>query len=198
MYIDIAVLLIILVMTIWGLKKGLIMELFSLFGVFISVICTKYITPFMSDTLSLNINDKRITYMVIYVISFLIVFIGLFMLSLLLKKIVKALYLGKLDKSGGAIIGFTKGILISCIIVILVIVASKFEKESAKQLKESRTVEIALKASPSILKFFPKEVRERVEKYKNNKNIEKEIKKLMEKKDEIIENISDKVNEINK
>lgn len=133
--------------SIVGFKKGLVREVASLFGLFISIISVFYFSDKLSNLIEmfLNLNST-----VAYIISCLLIFLTVISLvSYLAKIITKALSiiaLGFLNRMTGLIFGLFKWIIISSSI-IFIINKILFLNEFTEQLKGNQ-METSIMYSP--------------------------------------------------
>lgn len=102
-----------------GIKNGLIVELASLIslfvGVYIAVKFSSVVGAALGDTISTSKTGKVIA----FVITFIASVVGIHYLAKLLTKIVSAVFLGWLNKLGGAVFGLLKTVLIVGIVLSL-------------------------------------------------------------------------------
>tara|TARA_B110000914_G_scaffold346_1_gene326 strand:+ start:481 stop:1005 length:525 start_codon:yes stop_codon:yes gene_type:complete len=118
-----------------GFKRGLVREVASLFGLFISIISVFYFSDQLSNLIEIFLN---LTSTVAYIISCLVIFLTvIYLVSYLAKIITKALSivaLGFLNRVTGLIFGLFKWIIISSSI-IFIINKILFFNEFSEQLK---------------------------------------------------------------
>jgi membrane protein required for colicin V production len=117
MFFDIIVLVVVGILTIAGLFSGMVKQLFGLAGVIGGYMlamryyqfCSKYLTSFHSGT------ARAISFVVI----FLACIVAAHIIGWLVGKIVTISGLGFFNKLGGGLLGFVKGCLIICVMVIV-------------------------------------------------------------------------------
>ena len=104
-----------------GFKRGLVREVASLFGLFISIISVFYFSDQLSNLIEIFLN---LTSTVAYIISCLVIFLTvIYLVSYLAKIITKALSivaLGFLNRVTGLIFGLFKWIIISSSIIFII------------------------------------------------------------------------------
>ncbi len=119
--IDLIIIVIILFGIIRGYSKGLIIELSSFFGIFISFFIAGNVDNFLSNEISafLSVNSDLLN-----TISFIIIFILSYLLIIYLAKgftkLAKVVYLGLLNSVLGGVFGGLKLILILLIITKII------------------------------------------------------------------------------
>lgn len=220
MYIDAILLIIVVLSLFFGIKKGLIFEFFSLFGLFITAMLTKQLVGKVYEYINTTGTDQyNIKFILAYVLTFLGIYIVLYLILLIAKKFFETILLGWLDKLGGAIVGFLKGVIISLFIAVILIGISNFNDTVKKYYTESYTSKLMDEVYPAFLKFLPEDFSDKVNSFQqkkqfdniidrvindNNDKIQKVIKEKVEnldteKLDEILNDDSkdmDKINEI--
>lgn len=117
-----------------GFIKGLLSQVFSIAGVVLGVffsyrygILVSYLFPF----------SKNISKIISYIGVFLIIYLFFFLTGLLLKKFVKAIKLGWIDRILGGAFGFIKAVFI---IFIFVFILKEFRIELTKKSIIAREV----------------------------------------------------------
>lgn len=116
---DIIVLAIILILTIIGWWKGLVKQLFGLAGVIAGyILAVKYYQPCAKFLTGIHPGTARI-------ISFIAIFLACIIVAHLVGWAVGRLTtgpkMGFLNRVGGALLGFVKGCVVVCILVIVLI-----------------------------------------------------------------------------
>lgn len=101
-----------------GIKNGLIVEFASLISFFVGI----YIAVKFSSVVGSFIGDSKSAKVFAFVLTFILVVIGIHLLAKVFSKIASALFLGLINRIGGAIFGGLKTAL------ILGVVLSLFQK----------------------------------------------------------------------
>ena len=133
-------LVIIIFCIILSVRRGLFLEIISFWNLFISFVLTFTFFETMAESLE-NFSGSfyKMDDMIIKPISFVVVFISIFMLSsFLTNRIfgrVKIKFLLIIDKVGGALLGITRGFIISSLVLIIVVMFPA--TESIWQKKEN-------------------------------------------------------------
>lgn len=185
MYIDIILLLIIIISLIIGIKRGLIFEFFSLFGIITAAfLARKFVDSVYNFFVKKEADTNLFLFVFSYIITFLAVYIVLYLIILLLKKFFETILLGWVDRLGGGIVGIIKGFLLSFIILIILTVVANFNKDLSGYLKRSYAGKMMSHVSPAIIKIFPTEIETKVNKftnknYVNGKNIDELLDSLL-------------------
>jgi len=153
---DILIITILLYCLIRGVFRGLLKEMSSLVGVLGGFYAAysyygevgKYLKKWITDPNYINI------------ISFFLVFISVFIiisvLGIIIKYILKIVFLGWVDRIFGAVFGILKGILIGS---VLLIVITAFHSGSANIITTSKTAPYLHVISGKMIKVTPKEIK---------------------------------------
>jgi membrane protein required for colicin V production len=152
---DIIVLAVIGILTIAGLFSGMVKQLFGLAGVIGGYIlamryyqlCSKYLTSFHPGTAR--------------VISFVVIFLACIVVAHIIGWLVGKLFsisgLGFLNRIGGGLLGFVKGCLIVCVVVIIL---NAFFPADTDFYKGSYTIKYIQQATAMFKKVSREEIRD--------------------------------------
>ena len=179
MYIDLILALIMILSIGMGIKKGFMFEFFTIFGIFISMLFTRALINPVSNNL-IKVEENSIQYVFVYIIIFLSVYGLLFLVIFLSKKFFETIFLGWVDKVAGGVLGFLKGVLVSTVILVLVVVAAKFNSEVELQLKASFSGKTIEYTAPLFKAFLPKDFGKKFEDYMRNDKMNEIIDKILE------------------
>ncbi len=83
------------------------------------------------------------------------------------------------DRVLGAFLALSKGILINVLIFLVLLVISKFNLKVEEELKVSRMYKISEKFTENTILFLPSEIKDMLEKYEYEKEIQKVIEKSL-------------------
>lgn len=175
MLVDISVIFILVLFFLIGYKKGVIAEFISFSALLFNIVLTKEMTPIIIGNLEFSTTNKLYN-IFIYVIIFAVTyFIFATIIGFLLRTIS-----GKkrffIDSLIGAILGLAKGFLIVIILFLVLLVVSKFDVKVEKEVKTSRLFEISNRFTEITIVFLPTDIKDLIEKYNYEKEIEKAIK----------------------
>jgi membrane protein required for colicin V production len=98
-----------------GIRNGLIVEFASLISFFVGI----YIAVKFSSVVGGFIGDSKSAKVLAFVLTFILVVIGIHLLAKVFSKIASALFLGLINRIGGAIFGGLKTALILGVILSL-------------------------------------------------------------------------------
>lgn len=98
-----------------GIKNGLIIEFASLVSFFVGI----YLAVKFSNIVGAFIGDSKTAKVFAFIVTFILVVVGIFLLAKGLSKVASALFLGILNRIGGAIFGAVKTALILGVILSL-------------------------------------------------------------------------------
>ncbi len=181
-YLDVIIGLILLLFAYKGLKKGLIVEAFSLAAFIIGIYGAMYLSDITAKGLSKIIDaPQEIMTIIAFIITFIILAILVTLIGKLISKIVEALFLGFIDKIGGFVFGMVKGALLVSILILVLNFFGLTDIVDNKTKKNS----FLYRSTESIAYYL----------YDNydvvNKTIEKNIKKGIDTIEDFAEEIND-------
>lgn len=133
--IDIIVPAVIIVGTIIGWKKGFVETVSSFAGFFVGLVIAKMLYGVVGQWLAPSLGDHvSIACLIAFLFIWVAVPVGLSMAGNLLTHILKALPLiGKVNSMGGALIGFIKWFILTCLIVNALIFAGIIGPDTVEQ-----------------------------------------------------------------
>ena len=116
---DIVILVVLCVFTFLGLKRGLIQAVIPLFGLVAAIYLAGRMQESLAKSLGFIDNDS-----VASIVAFGIILGGVFLvvcvIAIAMKKFVSVMFLGWIDKQGGAILGFVVGWLVCSMVVAII------------------------------------------------------------------------------
>lgn len=190
MTLDIIVLIILILNTIWGIKKGLILSITSFFGlIFSAILSLNYLDDFYIKLISLtdtpytnsatpyiesfynSMHQNQFVYIIAYVILLIFFYFAIYILGLLIKMFFRLILLEWLDRLGGAVFGLTKGIVISLVLLSLISFSSQYNRVLNKALNESYSFQYMPQISKTFWSFVPSNTQVRIREYFNKKNL---------------------------
>lgn len=196
MYFDLIIAAILIVSIGLGIKKGFLLEFFSLFGVIVSIFFTKKMVTFLTLHNILKSEGSKSSYLITYFIIFIVIYIIFFLLILSIRKFIKNLFIGWIDRGLGGVIGAVKGLLIIFVIMIITIGLSYVNKDIKSSFESSFSRKLFSKLSPDASKFFPEKISSVIEKYKKDKSIEEIIIKSVKEREKKENEESKEVQEV--
>ena len=177
MYLDILALIILGNFILIGLKRGLIVEFLSVFGIIINLYITHKLTPRLSGIFEKYAisQDEVYNYAITFVLIFIIITICVYIIGTILKKQEISLIFRLL----GGVIGFGKGIIILMIGLVFFNTAQPKIKSLKKITRDSLTNEYFLDISKDIEEYIPQSFREKLREVRIKKDIKKQIKEFL-------------------
>lgn len=153
---DILIIIILLYCLVRGIFRGLLKEMSSLIGVLVGFYAAytyynelgKYLKKWITDPNYIN----TLSFLLIFICVFLIISI----LGIIIKYILKIVFLGWVDRVFGAVFGISKGILIGS---VLLIVFSAFLSGNSNIIKTSKTAPYLSAISNKMIKVTPKDLK---------------------------------------
>ncbi|MBN1467613.1 MAG: CvpA family protein [Fusobacteriaceae bacterium] len=178
MLVDNLVLVILLMFTVMGYRKGVITEFISFSALLFNVVLSKEITPYIVKKLNITVENK---FYDIFVYSG--IFIATYVIfTLVIKFMLRTVTVNKklfIDKVTGGLLGLVKAIFINVLLLLVLLVVSKFNREVDKKLSESKSYELFTQFDESTMMFLPEEIKETIKKFDYEKEIDKAIKESL-------------------
>jgi len=140
-WVDIVVLILVVRGVYLGIKHGLTAELFSFIGILLSLVCAVSWYSQIADVLVINFSlpiwlSQLLCFMVIAQLIRIIFKYGLAMLL----RVLNVQFLPQLERIGGGVVGFGRGIIISSILLLaMVLISNNYLNESIYQKSFSGT-----------------------------------------------------------
>jgi membrane protein required for colicin V production len=170
---DIILIIILVYCFIRGIFRGLLKEISSLIGVLGGFYAAYTYYKEAGIYLKRWISDPNY----INILSFLIIFISIFLiisiLGIIIKYILKIVFLGWVDRVFGGVFGIMKGILIGS---VLLIVFTAFLSSDSSMIKNSRLSQYITTISDKMIKVTPKDLKHEYQ--TKRQDIEKAWKKI--------------------
>ncbi len=154
---DILLIIIVVFCVIRSWSKGFIREIFSILGIIVGVLVASRYYQLLFPYVGRYISDDAF----ISLLSFTLVFLGTFtivaVLGMLVKALVRIMFVGWVDHTMGGIFGFVKGLLfVSLIIWIL----TTFLPKGSSLLRGSRFSPYIARASRIFVVMIPKKLKD--------------------------------------
>jgi membrane protein required for colicin V production len=156
---DIIVLIVICLMTIYGIWKGFIRQILSIAGIVVGyIVAVKYYADLASY---LKLSDPNLAKIISFIILFVACVIVFAALAFLLNKVFKLPGLGMINTFFGGVIGFLKGFLVVALLVIVLIALLPADNPV---LSKSITAPYILRALTNIHRAIPKDIKAQYQK----------------------------------
>jgi membrane protein required for colicin V production len=156
-FFDIILIIILLYCFIRGIFRGLLKEFSSLIGVLGGFYAAYTYYGNLGIYLKRWISNPNY----INILSFLIIFICIFLIvsaiGIIIKYILKIVFLGWVDRVFGGIFGILKGILIGC---VLIVVFTAFLPNDSTVIKNSKISAYISTISDNMIKVTPKDMKQ--------------------------------------
>ena len=155
---DLFLIILIGVSSIYGLFRGLIKEIVSLLAVVLGLVGASRLYESASPWLkNLGLGDQAAK-ILSFIILFLIIFIALVLTGKLLHAFIHAVFLGWLDRLAGIGFGFLRGIILSGILILILTITLS---ERAPILTQSRLAPPVMHISRVLLSLVPDNLQKR-------------------------------------
>jgi membrane protein required for colicin V production len=125
---DIIILVVVALLTLYGLKKGFIISLATLAGLLLGIYLAIHFSHYASGLIEQNFHPSSFWLPALaYSLTFLVVLIGVYLVGKMVEKMVEMAGMSILNHIGGAILGFAKGVLIMSAVLYLIALADPKE-----------------------------------------------------------------------
>lgn len=175
MYLDIAVLIILVISILFGIKNGFVVEFISTFGVIINFVITQKITPMVLEYIEEYIGTNyTFTYVIVFIIIFILFSILIHILNIILKKGPVSF----LSRVFGGVLSLLKGVVIVLLILLIFNITVENFPKYKKYGKDSIVNTEFLNFSENIDEYMPEVFKQKLREIRDNKTIDKYIDKL--------------------
>jgi len=153
---DIIIVVIMVISICYSIYRGFIREIFSLLGIIAGFIAASQFYLVGANYLKQWIENPSISKIISFLAILIIVTIGVSLLGRLIRKLIKAIKLGWLDRLIGGCFGFVKGLFIVCILLLILIA---FLSPQSRILAESKLSPYVITMSRVLTSFVPNNLR---------------------------------------
>lgn len=152
---DIILGIFLLILTLWGVKKGFIASVIQLLGLVIAFIVVSKLGHFVKSWLMNEFNLSEILAVIAsYIIIFIVIMIIVRIIIFLMHRFVELLHLKWLNRLLGGLFSLANGILILSILTIILNI-SPFDKEIRKFTHESHIMKVVRSVTNILEKNYP-------------------------------------------
>jgi len=125
---DIVILVVVALLTLYGLKKGFIVSLATLAGLLLGIYLAIHFSHYAAGLIERNFHPSSFWLPALaYSATFLVVLIVVYFIGKMVEKLVEAAGMSILNHLGGALLGFAKGVLIMSAVLYLIALADPKE-----------------------------------------------------------------------
>jgi membrane protein required for colicin V production len=117
---DVVIIFIAGISIIFGVKRGLVKESFSLLALILGIVIASRSYMGGAKTLGKIIHNPNVANIASFVAIFLLIAILLTFIGILLKKLIRLVQLGWIDRLGGAAFGFIRSAIIVGVFLVLI------------------------------------------------------------------------------
>ena len=190
---DVVVGIVIFLFLFLGLREGLAKSLTSVIAIFVSLFASSGAVNLLAKGIPQFSDPKYpgaiIVFLVVWIAAYVILDL---LLTLVLRKVVKIIFLGPVDNVGGALVGGFKGMLI-CGIVLQLALAMPLQASSKQAIGQSflakysiyvyqKTYPFARKMAPIVNKFVDDNIIDKIGRQEKLQEKTKDLEKLSPEK----------------
>ena len=117
-WLDIAIIVVLGILTLLGMKHGLIKSLVPLVGGILGIVLAGRLHHLLAERLGF-IESESLAGIIAFILILIAVYVTVFALGLMLRGILNMVFLGWVDRLGGAVFGFAMGWIICSVVVVL-------------------------------------------------------------------------------
>lgn len=144
-----------LVLALWGLKKGFIASIIQLLGLIIAIVIISKMGHFVKEWLISRFDLNEILAVIAsYILIFLVIMITVRIIIFLMHSFVELLHLKWLNRLLGALFSVINGLLVISILTIIFNI-SPFDKEIAKFTEQSHIMKVVRSITNILEKNYP-------------------------------------------
>lgn len=137
---------------IYSFFRGIIKEVFSVLAIVIGLVVAARAYPLLVRPINELVHNSRLASILGFLAIFFLLSFSISLIGKSVRKLLKIMFLGWIDRLGGAIFGLVKGMAIACIIVMLLVIY--FPPETSF-LRTSRTTPIFVTLSGGFIHLIP-------------------------------------------
>lgn len=158
---DIVILAVTALFTLLGLKKGFIISLATLGGLFLGIYVALHFSNFFSGIIAKTFHPSSAWLPALsFSLTFLAVLIGVYIIGKMVEKAVDMTGMGIINHIAGAILGLAKGVILLSVVFYLITISDPGEKMISHQAKSgSLFYSPVLNVFPSIMKILRVELK---------------------------------------
>lgn len=157
---DVVVVVILVASVGYGLYRGFIMEVFSLVAVILAFFAANFGHHLLMPSIVEHVDSEGLARFISYFLMFSGVSFLVMITGLIVRRLMKAVLLGWLDRLAGGALGLVRGTVISLILLAL---ATAFLDTDNPTLRESQVAPQAVVLTEQILRLTPESVWETFE-----------------------------------
>jgi len=117
-WLDIAIIVVLGILTLLGVKRGLIKSLVPLVGVILGIVLAGRLHHPLAERMGF-IESESLAGIIAFVLIVIAVYVIVFILGSMLRNVLQMVFLGWVDRLGGAVFGFAMGWIICSVVVVL-------------------------------------------------------------------------------
>lgn len=144
-----------LILAIWGIKKGFIASVIQLVGLVVAFVVISKMGHFVKEWLIMEFELSEIIAVIAsYILIFIVIMLLVRLIIFMMHRFVEMLHLKWLNRLLGAIFSIINGLLILSILTIILNI-SPFDKEIRKATEESHVMKVVRSITGIVEKSYP-------------------------------------------
>jgi membrane protein required for colicin V production len=157
---DIVIVAVVALLTLFGLRKGFIVSLATLAGLLLGIYLAIHFSHYTAGVIARNFHPSSFWLPgLAYTATFLVVLIGIYFIGRMVEKLVEMAGMSVLNHIGGALLGFAKGVLIMSAALYLIALADPNAKMVTQSTKDrSMFYRPVAAVVPMLLKMTDKQI----------------------------------------
>ncbi len=150
-WLDLVRLVVAALAVLWGLKNGLIGSALTIMSILVGLFLAPRISAPIAERLTDTVGSASIANTVAYGIVFLAFVVGAQVVAIILRGIVRAVFLGWADRIGGAVVGLISGILLGFAVIAVLARLAYLFPDGAPSTAPLVPIETRAALEPSLL-----------------------------------------------
>ena len=153
---DIVVVVVVTISIIFGIKRGLVKEVFTLLALILGVVIASRFYSYGAGWISGVLDNSNLANIVSFTVIFFVLVVLISLAGIFFNRMVKLVQLGWVDRMGGVVFGFLRG---SVIVGVFLVFITKYPiLGSERWVEGSNLAPFFLQFIESLWKLVPKEL----------------------------------------
>ncbi len=141
---------------IYSFFRGIIKEVFSVLAIVIGLVVAARTYPLLVRPINELVHNSRLAGILGFLAIFFLLSFSISLIGKNVRKLLKIMFLGWIDRLGGAIFGLVKGIVVACVIIMLLVA---FFPPDTPFLRTSKATPFIISFSTFLIHLIPVELK---------------------------------------